>query len=104
MGISIGVSRSTEDQPAAVTRGAGNPNPHRFRIVSSKRIGAFHLARIRYPDCTSHEGMKLLVLNRDPHAMAVIDPHFTEDGYVVARFAPTDEGMSHAKAFLGAIA
>lgn len=103
MGLKIGISSDSTSTDPWAPRPSGNPNPHRFELISSERHGNLHLCVVTYPDCTTYEGRKIIVTKDDPNAMTSLDPHFVEGGPVVARFAPTDEGMRHARAFLAAV-
>lgn len=88
----------------ATPRSDGNPNPHRFEILSEQRIGACALLHVRYPDCTTYGGRKLLLFDNVAkldalRAGGVLDPHFLESAYSpIARFAPTAEGRALAEA------
>lgn len=81
----------------------GEPVPCRFEIKFATSIGRFSTARIKYPDCTNYEGMKIVVFKDTPlsqlYKMAEIDPHFSESSNIVARFAPTEQGMKNALRF-----
>lgn len=74
-----------------------NPDPKRFVIKSSQRIGSYYVALIQYPNCTNYEGNKLLLMCADPHNQKEIDPHFMEGGIILARFEPTKWGAKAAK-------
>jgi hypothetical protein len=62
------------------------------------------LAEIVYPNCPTFEGRKLILFEgvtaRWLRRQVAIDPHFTEGGHIIARFAPTPEGLLLAKRFL----
>jgi hypothetical protein len=104
MGMKMGLSSSTEEEGSTARRDAGNPNPYVFKLRSSKQIGQYFLAEVIYPGCTNFEGSKILVMNIDPEKMLKLDPHFTEGGYIVARFAPTDQGRTMAELLLSQLA
>jgi hypothetical protein len=104
MGCPTGISSDSSATDPWAPRPSGNPNPHRFTLISSERHGDLHLAVVAYPDCTNFEGRKIIVMNSDPRGTSVLDPHFSEGSPVVARFAPTDAGMRNARAFLAAVA
>ncbi|MCK9458528.1 MAG: hypothetical protein M0R80_02665 [Proteobacteria bacterium] len=133
MGLGFGGSSSSYDKPTVVycncnqqqspetcqvqTQGRRkakkkfpNPNPKNFEILYSEQIGEFLIVRIKYPDCTNFEGVKILVYAEgtvaDLLAQGSIDPHFSNnpDFYSpIARFVPTTGGMVMAKAFVKAM-
>ncbi len=77
-----------------------NPDPHKFTIERVKRTGDYMSLLVHYPGCTNYEGRKILVLAgiTEPQlrAMQVLDPHFLEDGPVIARFRPDEHGWELA--------
>lgn len=107
MGIGIG-SASHRNYSTGVA--VGNPNPSRFKV---EREWVFHgrqdvlVLRVRYPDATNYEGVKLLVYVNFNSADALLratrnqlDPHFQRGAVSpVARFEPTMQGEAMAKAF-----
>ena len=82
-----------------------NPDPRNFRIQKTEAVGRYLGALIRYPDCTNFEGDKVIVFEDMDHqslvARAEIDPHFKEDGQIIARFKPDQQGWDDAIAFMG---
>lgn len=75
------------------------PDPYTFKLIASEQHGSLWVAIVEYPDCITFEGLKVLVLDRDPNGMTALDPHFNPGGYLVARFAPTEKGKQHARMF-----
>ena len=77
-----------------------NPNPLCFTVKSFRQIGDILIARVYYPGCVNYEGNKILVWKglRGSELLDLkeIDPHFTENSKLIARFAPTEEGLSMA--------
>lgn len=77
-----------------------NPNPYKFRVNRAEEVGSFVCAMVNYPHATSYEGDKILMLRdvsvEELDDLDVLDPHFEEDGAVVARFEPTEEGWEDA--------
>ena len=67
-------SFSTEDRSE---REPGNPNPHRFEILSCEQYKNRFLTVIKYPDCTNFEGKKVIVTNVDPRTRSSLDPHLS---------------------------
>lgn len=82
----------------------GDPNPLRFTIEAVEHGNGYVLALVRYPDCTNHEGLKILLFHGVSVAwvrdLVKLDPHFFEGGSIVARFAPTPKGLKMARTFL----
>lgn len=76
-----------------------NPNPKSFIILKMYCFSDMWVAEIKYPNCTNFEGIKILVLREDPSGMSEIDPHFYEQGPIVARFEPNDNGWNQAMWF-----
>lgn len=72
----------------------GDPDPERFTIVSTERIGRLHLSVLRYEGCTNFEGRKVLLTEWSPQDRMVIDPHFAQGSGILARFEPTGEGIA----------
>lgn len=80
-----------------------NPRPDNFRITNVTFLNGFTIVEVTYPDATSYEGKKILVFKGDMritlYSMKELDPHFMKDGNLVARFAPTPEGILFAWEF-----
>lgn len=81
-----------------------NPNPENFRIKRLAQVGSFLGALIVYPDATNFEGNKILVFAGvtadELRQRATIDPHFKEEGDIIARFRPDEQGWEDTMAFL----
>jgi hypothetical protein len=80
---------------------APNPNPVNFKIIEVHGIGKHLVAKIKYPDCTNFEGIKICVFKNMTKEtlknMKSIDPHFsTENKAPFARFQPTKSGWQAA--------
>lgn len=77
-----------------------NPDPRRFEIIDATLLSPYVCMKVRYLGVTSYEGLKVLVLRESATRRILdtgrLDPHFTRDGDVVARFAPTDDGWRDA--------
>jgi hypothetical protein len=71
---------------------APNPNPYRFKVIEERHVGGCAIVKIRYPDCTTFGGHKVLVYDDVEKWTAlkntgVVDPHFLEGSYSpIARF------------------
>lgn len=78
-----------------------NPNPSNFRILDLDLVGKYIIATVYYPNCTNYEGRKVIVFKNmstsDIRNLRSLDPHFLENGNIVARFAPTSEGYALAR-------
>lgn len=77
---------------------APNPNPYRFKIIEHEVRNGNTIITAYYPDCTTFDGRKLMVLRGtfQWEYIKVLDPHFLENHPVVARFLPTREGYDLA--------
>lgn len=80
-----------------------NPVPENFTVERTQRAGSYVCALVHYPDAINFEGRKVIVF-RDTTEEAVIDsgsldPHFAEDGNIIARFRPDDEGWQDALSY-----
>lgn len=95
---------SSDNQSPTTLQIPCQPNPYRFTIINHNRYGSFSLIKVRYPDATSFEGIKILVyktsiLNRLVRK-GFLDPHFAESGDCpIARFAPTKIGWKYGVRF-----
>ena len=82
-----------------------NPDPKNFLIKLVVEFNGYFVALVEYPNCTNFEGKKIIVFrglkNADELLKATeIDPHFTENSKVVARFRPTEDGWEDALRFV----
>ena len=83
-----------------------NPDPKNFEVINTLEDGDFLLVKIKYPDCTNYEGMKILLYFGVPlekfRRLKKIDPHFClECISPVARFEPTNNGWDLALRLIG---
>lgn len=81
-----------------------NPVPENFNVERTQRAGSYVCALVHYPDATNFEGRKVIVF-KDTTVVEVagaqsLDPHFAEDGNIVARFRPDEEGWQDAVAYI----
>lgn len=94
MGVSCMGSASSND--GYVAKSPIEPNPKVFEIVKSKGLGDYCLVKIKYPNCTNYEGMKICLYNYQLDTIEFsnsLDPHFSKLGIApFARFEPTDKG------------
>lgn len=78
------------------------PDPTRFNFVDAKEVGGYLVAKVKYPNCTNYEGIKIMLYRAkllDLVKQANIDPHFTDKkNYIspIARFEPTENGWAMA--------
>lgn len=85
-----------------------NPDPYNFEVQDAEQVGAWLVLKVKYPDCTNFEGVKVLVFS-DTTALDLLrqgkflDPHFFENQSKVrspvARFVPTQAGWDMAVRF-----
>lgn len=100
MGMKLFSDGPSDYTPA--TKTAPNPNPYRFKIIYKQPIGAEGVVVVaQYPDCTTHEGKKILVYRKADLDRALkqnkLDPHFLETTTSpFARFEPTALGLAMA--------
>lgn len=84
-----------------------NPDPKNYEVLDYVEYSKYLLLKVRYPDCTNYEGVKILVFEglkyKDIVNKNCLDPHFCESSKLVARFAPTKEGFSRANRFCATI-
>lgn len=80
-----------------------NPDPFNFEIEKYDQIGKYTAILVYYPDATSYEGYKAIVVEdktiEEIQAEGVLDPHFSRDGFVAARFRPDTVGYSDAVSY-----
>ena len=96
-GVSSTATPTTETAP--------NPNPYRFDIIKIQEFDRHTVAWIRYPDCSTFEGIKVLVFAGNCASKIQssdrIDPHFTKDRpTLIARFRPDQAGMAALQLFI----
>lgn len=83
-----------------------NPDPANYEILGSEQYGNYLLVQIKYPNCTTFEGIKILVYKditiHKLRRQKIIDPHFSNNKQFyspIARFVPTEEGIELARKF-----
>ena len=85
-----------------------SPNPNKFNFEYEiiwdnwKKSTGYTLAIVNYSDCTTFDGRKLIIF-KDDLPREEFDPHFLEDGNVIARFRPDIKGINLAIIFLNAL-
>ncbi len=79
------------------------PSPYNFKILESLQTGPFLVVRVKYPNCATFEGHKILVYEGIDIESLIkqncIDPHFSESKKIkhpIARFEPNASGWSNA--------
>lgn len=81
-----------------------NPNPLYYKILSVWEYCGWLVVHIKYPNCTNFEGEKILVYKglteQELRHKTSIDPHFSEDLKLMARFQPTKIGEKLARLFV----
>jgi hypothetical protein len=75
-----------------------NPNKYRFQILDIIEGTKYDLVKVHYPDCTTFNGIKLLLVHHNTVQtdIKVLDPHFLEDNKIIARFKPNEVGAKLA--------
>ena len=104
--MGIGIKFSSHGTPATAggTIIPGQPQPYRFTILDLHQGPGGVAVKVRYPDATNYEGVKVIVYlgataRRVRHAK-ILDPHFHDDHAALtpfARFEPTDAGWAAAR-------
>ena len=81
-------------------RDSANPDPYNFKVIKVEKLNEYHIMEVNYPNCTNFKGNKILVFeglsDLDIINMKSLDPHFNEDSYLIARFAPSSDGWDMA--------
>jgi hypothetical protein len=84
-----------------------NPDPSNYKILNYETDGNYSIVKIQYLNCKNYEGIKILLYKGDILENLIyqktIDPHFSDnDKFIspIARFEPTEVGMSMARTFL----
>ena len=74
------------------TKTSPNPNKYNFEIKKELcKTNNHYLLLVNYPDCTTFNGDKLIIIKGELPDKE-LDPHFFENGNVIARFKPDKEG------------
>lgn len=80
-----------------------DPDPQKFKLLVTVAIGKYLIVKIKYPNCSNYEGVKILLLENVTEqalkSMTYLDPHFSNDSAKIspiARFEPTDRGLTMA--------
>lgn len=87
------------------------PNPDNFDIKDVFEYGEYKVLIVHYPGCTNFNGEKCMVVKCsmiDLIKAKRLDPHFDKvkplsNIEIVARFPPSQEGISRAKAVAAAL-
>lgn len=75
-----------------------NPNPYNFKIKKTKFVNGHTIALVNYPNCTTYNGDKLMLLRGIHKHLDKLDPHFLDDNHIViARFIPKQFGWKMAE-------
>lgn len=76
------------------------PNPSMYKIVATECFQNSTLIVAKYTGCTNFEGKKIMVFRGNFIPSGDLDPHFSnESDSPLARFKPTEEGLSLAREF-----
>lgn len=83
-----------------MSKEAEAPNPLEFKINEAVEENGYLVADITYPNCSNFEGRKIILFDNVSkewlYSLSELDPHFEENGYIVARFEPTKRGIQLA--------
>lgn len=92
-----------------------NPDPCNWELIDEYTQGKFIALKLRYPNCTNHKGLKILVYQASLVQLIkqkVLDPHFgsvestklesqpKDMLYPIARLPANDQGWEDAKHFV----
>ena len=85
-----------------------NPDIRKFKIIQYIKCGKYLMVRIRYKNCLSFKGDKILVFEnisiKKLKKCDIIDPHFLEEGLSpIARFRPTKDGWKIGKQLISTL-
>jgi len=95
----MGISTLGRSCAARESNGPPNPNPSNYTVLQSIQVGIYAILKIKYLDCTNFEGNKICVFKGNAEQIrlrGIIDPHFYAKSDLIARFIPTEEGLSMA--------
>lgn len=73
-----------------------NPDPNKFKVIREAKVNNFFISEVYYPNCTNYEGRKILVTKKSVIDKKYLDPHFTKDSDLIARFVPDEYGWKYA--------
>lgn len=75
-----------------------NPDPKNFRVLFEILVGTYLVAMVLYPDAVNFEGVKVLLFNGPVTVknFTTLDPHFSKDSKLIARFLPDENGWEMA--------
>ena len=84
---------------------SNTPNPKEFAIIQIKQINNHVVAKLQYPNCRNHNGLKILVWENtnlnDITMGSYIDPIMSiNDVKLIAEFIPTEYGWKLAEKFI----
>jgi hypothetical protein len=111
MGIGIFSHWREDDYSCAAPPVPPNPDPKKFTILSVCQYDSAYVLKVKYPDATNFEGVKVMVYRGKFPGLGKVtelDPHFYEDDTSpIARFRPDVEGqyLAHdfAKSYSGRV-
>lgn len=106
MGLKKRYSGSTFDAKVSNQNPLPNPDPANYKLLAHEQVGEHVIVKIKYPDCTNYEGVKILVYENFTLFKLLqqgqIDPHFSDNSFLhspIARFEPTERGWRWAVRF-----
>lgn len=99
MGIPFGGRICSTDYQYSDSRivNAAAPDPKNWQILKMYNAENAHVLKIKYPNCTNFEGVKVLVYKGKFKKLKERDPHFSEEKESpLARFRPDNIGWNLA--------
>lgn len=103
----MGISPLRRSSDSIYSPAPPNPDPANYVIQNSLQLDNYLILRIKYPGCTTFEGVKILVYENATleqlQKQGTIDPHFSDNKAFlspVARFAPDEKGWMRAYSFV----
>jgi hypothetical protein len=75
-----------------------DPNPFIFKVLDREIINNNLILLVKYPNCTTFSGKKLLLLKGTKYNQKKLDPHLLGKSHpVIARFEPNEQGWNLAR-------
>jgi hypothetical protein len=100
MGLAPFSNSSSSSSYCPTSNTTPNPNRYVFTIEEKLEGEKFDLYIVNYPHATTFKGKKVIVVKKGTVITDEFDPHFFENGNIIARFKPTVQGIALAKEFI----
>ena len=92
------VTKSVDTYLNNLNRYPQDPNPQIFTIASKEIVNNNTLLLVHYPNCTTFNGLKLLLIQGLEYDEKFLDPHLLGNNHpVIARFEPNGQGWRIAR-------